>query len=161
MKTVESLLAELETKVLKARLLVYPEIIQAHKAGLREARETYNEAAARVAMLEAELATDIATETDPNTGKPKFSNDKTRQNELLRRRGTSPEYTEAAQEAREAERRMNELQDELEGLQDKFKSYRYITRLTAEELALLATEETEQEEFTGNGNGKKKVAQAY
>ncbi len=91
-------------------------------------------------MIEAEMATDIAVEMDPNTGKPKFTNDKTRQAELLRRKGTDPVAQEAMTAMKKAEYLMNELQDELEALQDKFRSYRYVVRLTAEELALMASE---------------------
>ena len=153
MKSIPELLAEYETRLLKDRLLEYPSMILTQKAAIRTARENYNEAAQEVAMLEADISTDIAAELDPNTGKAKFSNDKTRQAELLRRKAADPVCTEATQRLKQAERNLGEAQDALDAMQDKFKAYRYIVRLTAEELALMASEEQEEAEYSMSGKG--------
>ena len=143
--SIPELLNEYETRLLKDKLLEFPGQIKHQKAVLRDARASYAEAAQEVAMIEAEIATNIAVETDPNTGKPKFTNDKTRQAELLRRKSADPVAQNAVIAMREAEHLMSELQDELEALQDKFRSYRYVARLTAEELALMASEHEAEE----------------
>lgn len=142
--SIPELLHEYETRLLKDKLIELPGRILKKKAVIRDAREVYNNAAQDIAMLEANLAVDIAAETDPNTGKAKYSNDKMRQAELMRRKAAEPECSAAALRLKEAERRLGGLQDELEALQDKFKAYRYVVRLTAEELALLASEEQEE-----------------
>jgi|GEM_PF-2794684 len=160
--SIPELLAEYETRLLKDKLLEFPGKIKQQKAALRDARASYAEAAQEVALIEAEIATNIAVETDPNTGKPKFTNDKTRQAELLRRKGANSVARSAAIAMREAERLMNELQDELEALQDKFRSYRYVVRLTAEELALMASEhEPEEPGEYAQAAAKAQAAQPY
>lgn len=141
---IPELLAQYETRLLKDKLLEFPGMIRKQKADLRNARGVYNDAAQEEAMIEADLAANIAAENNPNTLKPMFSNDKARQAELMRRKMASEGYRAAAATARTAEYRMNELQDGLEALQDKFKAYRYVVRLTAEELALFASEENEE-----------------
>jgi len=141
---IPELLAQYETRLLKDKLLEFPGLIKKQKAVLRDLRENLKDASQTMAMLEADLATEIAAENDPNTSKPKFSNDKARQAELLRRKMQDPGCQEAAAELKKAEYAMSAAQDELEALQDKFKAYRYVVRLTAEELALLASEEQEE-----------------
>ena len=144
MKSIPELLHEYETRLLKDKLLEFPELILKKKTALRDIRESYNESAQNVAMLEADLAVEIAAEADPNTGKAKYSNDKMRQAELMRRKSADSTVKIAIADMKEYERRLGEAQDELESLQDKFKAYRYVVRLTAEELALLAGEEQEE-----------------
>ena len=159
---IPEMLAEYETRLLKDRLLEYPSMILSQKAVIRDARGTYNEAAQDVAILEADISTDIAAEVDPNTGKAKYSNDKTRQAELMKRKAADPVCKDATQRLKEAERSLGEAQDALEAMQDKFKAYRYIVRLTAEELALMASEEQEESEYSMSGApGAKVTAQPY
>ena len=164
MKSIPELLAEYETRLLKDRLLEYPSMILSQKAVIRDARGTYNEAAQEAAILEADISTDIAAEMDPASGKAKYSNDKTRQAELMKRKAADPVCVEATKRLRETERSLGMAQDALEALQDKFKAYRYIVRLTAEELALMASEEQEEVEHALSGQGfpgAKATAQPY
>jgi len=138
------LLAQYETDLLKSKLRTFPALIKAQKQKVREAREVFNQAEMDRVLEEANLATDIAAEIDPATGKPKFSNDKTRQAELVKRKLTSEDYKIAEQSAKKAEYRLNEAQDELDKLMDEYRSYRYIVALTTQELALLADSEQEE-----------------
>ncbi len=93
------LLAQYETQQLKNKLLEFPELIKKQKAILRDLRENLKNASQTMAILEADLATEIAAEIDPNTGKYKFSNDKARQAELVRRKMQDPKCQEAAMDA--------------------------------------------------------------
>ncbi len=142
-KIAEEILSRLETNVLKAKLLEFPSMILDQKAAIRTLKDEYAEKEQERAMLEADLMTQLSAESDQNTGKAKFSNDKARQAELQKRKSTDPMYIEAALAARYAGHRLSEAQDELDAMADKFKAYRYVTKLTAEELALLASEEAE------------------
>ena len=147
---IPEMLAEYETRLIKDKLLEIPDTIKNQKAEVRDARENYNEAAQAAAMLEADLATDIAAEMDPSTGKPKFSNDKTRQSELMKRKAADADYRAARQTLKEAEYRLGEAQDELEALQDKYKSYRYVAKMTAAELNVWANVEDDEEKDNGD-----------
>lgn len=135
------LLAQYETDLLKSKLRTFPALIKAQKQKVREAREAFNQAEMDRTLEEANLMTDIAAEIDTVTGKAKFSNDKTRQAELTKRKQNNDVYKAAEQSAKEAEYRLNEAQDELDRLIDEYKSYRYIVALTTQELALLADSE--------------------
>ncbi|MDN5324141.1 MAG: hypothetical protein PWQ67_2595 [Clostridia bacterium] len=137
------LLAQYETDMLKSKLRTFPSIIKAQKQKVRDAREEFKETDQMRAIHEADLMTDINAEKDPVTGKAMFSNDKTRQAELLRRKQNDFAYQEAERAAKAAQIKLNEAEDELDRLIDEFKSYRYIVGLTTQELALLASEERE------------------
>lgn len=144
MKNIPQLLAEYETRLLKDRLLEYPAMILNQKALIRKLREAYRMADQERIILEADIAGEIASETNPDTGKAAYSNTEARAVELVRRKKTNSSYQEVAMAARGSEHELNEAQDQLEALQDKFKAYRYVVRLTAEELALFASEENEE-----------------
>lgn len=144
MKSIPELLAEYETRLLKDRLLEYPEMIKNQKSKIRRLKDAFREADRERVILEADIAGEIASETNPNTGKAAYGNAEARSVELTRRKKTDTGYQDVAKVARDAEYELGEAQDELEALQDKFKAYRYVVRLTAEELALMATEEQEE-----------------
>lgn len=144
-RPIENILAELDTKALKVKLFEYPMLIKEQKTRVRTKREAFSTLEQERAILEADLATDVSGEMDPTTGKPRFGNDKTRAAELVRRKAENAQYRTAATAAKSAEHKLNEAQDELEMLADKFRACRYVTRLTSEELALMANEEPEEE----------------
>lgn len=143
--TVETILADLETKTLKARLREYPALIRRQKSIVSEKRQALEDAKTVRQTMEAEMVAVIATEMNGNTGKPKFSNAEARAAELISRKRQNPACQEAEKVCREAEWALNEAQFELEKLIDEFKAYRYVVDLTARELALLATGIAEEE----------------
>lgn len=147
--SIEAILAQYETKVLKARLLEFPAMLQAQKEKVAQARRELVDAEKARAEAEALLIAAIAAEVNPNNGKPAYSNAEARAAELTRRKKMDPDYQVADQAARAAEAELNAAQFDLERLQDQFKAYRYIVDLTARELALLAAGANEdQEELT-------------
>lgn len=148
--SVIKILTHYETDLLKSKLRSFPSVVKEQKAKVRQLRERYNEAEQVRAMIEADLMTDISAEVNHDTGKPMFSNDKARQAELMKRKGIDDDYHCAAKDVKEAEYVLNEAQDELDKLVDEFKSYRYIVSLTTQELALMASEERE-EEYSASG----------
>ena len=141
---IPELLAEYETRLLKDKLLGFPDAIKNQKALIRKLREVSRGADQERIILEADIAGEIASETNPDTGKAAYSNTEARAVELVRRKKTNSSYQEVAMVARGAEHELNEAQDQLDALQDKFKAYRYVVRLTAEELALMSSEEQEE-----------------
>lgn len=134
----QKILTIYETGNLKTKLLEFPALIQAQKKKIRVLRDTFKDADTECGIIEADLASQISAETDPNTGKPKFSNKEARDAELLKRKTRDTGYIAANQQARQARYAMNEAEDELEALQDKYRSYRYVVRLVSAELELMA-----------------------
>ena len=145
-KPAEVILAAYETDYLKEKMFSYPASIFDKKRALRALRDNFSDADQARALLEANMMSEISDETDSATGKAKYSNEKAREAELIRRKTASVEYQSAMKELRKAGHALSEAQDELEMLQDAFKSTRYVARLVSEELALMASEDTEQEE---------------
>lgn len=145
---VEQILAQFQTQTIKAKLLELPNQIQAAKEELSQAKMNLKYAEEDRLQAEAVLIAAISAELDPNTGKPKFSNEKARAAELVRRKNTDTDYQIAERTCIEAQTAVENLQIKLEKLQDEFRSYRYIADLTARELALYASDSV-----NGNGNG--------
>lgn len=156
MKSIMELLHEYETRLLKDKLLEFPEMIYRKKEELAQARKQLSEAQNSRTEAEAILKTMIAAEVNPDTGKPTYSNAEARAAELVNRKKTSVEYQNADKLTQDAEAAVNTLVFDLERLQDEFKSYRYIVDLTARELALLASDN-----LNGGENGNGKSAQPY
>ncbi|GEA17780.1 hypothetical protein [Moorella sp. E306M] len=147
--SIEGLLAQYETKILKAKLLEFPALIRAQKDKVAQARRELADAEKVRVEAEALLIAAIAAEVNPNNGKPAYSNAEARAAELTRRKKLDPDYQVADMAVRDAEAKLNAAQFDLEQLQDQFKAYRYIVDLTARELALLAAGANEdQEELT-------------
>lgn len=139
-KPVEQILAQFQTQTLVAKLLELPSQIQTAKEELAGAKMDLKYAEEARMQAEAILVAAISAELDPNTGKPKFSNDKVGAAELTRRKTIDIDYLNAEQDCNEAQILVENLQIQLEKLQDEFRSYRYITDLTARELALYASD---------------------
>jgi hypothetical protein len=137
-KSAEIILQDYETQRLKNKLLEFPGLIKAQKQKIRLLRDTFKDADAARAIIEADLATDINAETDPNSGKAKYSNEKARAAELMKRKAANEDFKVADKQARQAGYTLGEAEDELEALQDKYRSYRYVVRLVSAELELMA-----------------------
>lgn len=116
-----------------------PRRITQLKEIVRTKREEYLQHEQQRQLVEADIATDIAAELDPNTGKAKYSNEKTRAAELLRRKAESQEYQQAEQKAREAKMSMEAAQDELEEMMLRNRNYLGVLNVIAAELNLLAS----------------------
>jgi len=150
MRTAETILADLETSTLKAKLLEYPALIHQKKEDLLRVRQQLTEAQNARTEAEALLVSMIAAEINPNTGKPAYSNAEARAAELVNRKKQNTEYQQAEKVCRDLEARVNSLQFDLERLQDEFRAYRYVVDLTTRELALLASD------IQNGGNGEEK-----
>lgn len=149
-----TLLAEMNTDYLKRSLLEFPDKIVALKKRARLLRETFEEADQSRGVLEAIMTTDISDEVSPDTLKSKFSNDKARAAELMKRKAECAEYQNARLKARDAQFALSEVEDELVALYDKFKAVRYVTRMVTAEIELLAGDDVYDEtEFGGVGDG--------
>lgn len=147
---------------LKNSLIEFPELILTQKAAIRKAKDAFKDADQPRQLLELEMADDIAMEKDSGSGKAKYSNDKARDNELMRRKVANKEYRELNRQSREAAREVSAAEDELERLENKFKAYRYVTALVTAELSVIAgslAEEwpTEEINAVNNGSGKGSV----
>lgn len=121
---------------IKAKLLAFPEQVKSQKLIVNQFWQALKDTELASKEAEALLVTEIAAELNDN-GKAKYSNAEARAAELLSRKRTSPEYSFAENDRRRAEGKLEEAQAELEYLYDGYKAYRYIARLTAEELAVI------------------------
>ena len=148
-KPAEQILAAYETDHLKQKMFDYPREIFNKKKEIRQLREVFAESDQERAVLEAEMMQEITDTKDPSTGKAKYSNEKTRDGELTRRKADSSDYFNVMQVVKRAGYALSEAQDELEMLQDAFKAARYVVRLVSEEIALMGGEDAEQEEPLG------------
>lgn len=139
-KTAEQILESYGTESLIAALRNdLPRRITQLREIVRTRREEYLEAEQARQLIEADIATDIAAELDPNSGKAKYSNEKTRAAELLRRKAESQEYREAEQLAREAKMNLEAAQDELDEMVLKNRNYQVVLVAISAELNLLAS----------------------
>lgn len=127
----------------KFELEQYPEKIRNQKARVRDLKQAFNDIDADRAGRELELVAVITDEIEPTTGKAKFSNDKSRQAELAKRCRIDLDYTAAARRSREAEVAVNQAQDELDMLENKYRSCRYRAEIVAAELRFWAGKENE------------------
>lgn len=143
------ILAAYETDQLKLRMLNYPLQIFNKKKDVRQLRDAFADAELTRSLLEAEMLQDIGDEKDPGTGKPRYSNEGSRAAEMIKRKAESRGYQSAMQKAKNAGYALSEAQDELEMLMDAFKAARYVTRLVSEEIALMAMDDTENEDPLG------------
>jgi hypothetical protein len=132
------ILNELGAAELKYKLLSLPGKMEEQKQKIRQLREISTEKEQVRALKEAMIMSEVVSETNPNTGKPAFSNDTARNTEKLRRLATDVEYQQIAKEAKESEMTVNAAQDELDGLYNEFKAAQYVSQLIGAEVALVA-----------------------
>lgn len=162
------ILNELGAGQLKQKLLSLPGKMEEQKQKIRQLREVSTDAEQARALREAMIVGEIVSETNPDTGKPAFSNDTARNTEKLRRLAVDAEYQRIAKEAKESEMAVNAAQDELDGLYNEFKAAQYVSQLIGAEVALVANvllsnvmEPGGQLGQQGRGVTELKKAQAY
>jgi hypothetical protein len=163
---VREILEDLNTERQKVQLLDFPDQIYRQKEKIRSLRQVFKDADSERALREADIASEIASETNPDTGKPVYSNAAARDDERLKRLARDPEYQQLLKKVREASMAVESAQDELERIENKFKASRYVTALITEEISLYAGElsinamEERAQMITSNVKQLKK-AQAY
>ena len=138
MDNARQILDDLGTKLFKEKLLTLPAKIETQKAKIRQLREVYSEKEQTRALKEAEIMEEINAETNPNTGKPLYSNEKAREAAKLRKMNTDSEYQQVARSAKDAEMAVNAAQDELDRLYDEFKANQFVAQIVGYEVALFA-----------------------
>jgi multidrug efflux pump subunit AcrA (membrane-fusion protein) len=138
------ILTQLDTERLKSQLESYPDKILNQKSVVRSCRDAYRDAEQDRSVVVAEIMAEIGDAKDPKTGKSMFSNTESRQAELAKRQRTNSDYQAAAKAARETEQQLNRAEDELEALQNKFKSLCFVAELVAQEVALWANNQGPQ-----------------
>lgn len=131
-------LSQLNIEQVKEKLHQYPGLILDQKRKVRTCREAFSEAEANQSMRVAELLSEIASESNPATGKPMFSNAESRQAELKKRQNNDADYQDYLREKRQAEMALNQAEDELEKLQNEYKSWLFVSDLVSNEVALYA-----------------------
>lgn len=133
-----AILAEYNTDMIRGRLLEFPGLIREAKTKVRNATEIFKGMEMVRKEIEADMIVEIAAEVNPQTGKPTYSNEAARAAALNQRKGLDQDYIRAFNDARVAERNISEAQDDLDQLFDEYKSYGFVARLVANELALMA-----------------------
>lgn len=126
------------TEDIEESLLELPETIAVQKGVVRKLRDVFQEADLPRKMMELEMIDDIASETNPQTGKTLYSNDKLRDAELKRRKANNPEYQDYQAQAKEAERDLSAAEDELARLEQRFSAYQHVSNFVAAEMMLAA-----------------------
>jgi hypothetical protein len=139
----EQLYNQINPFTVKLELEQYPDKIRDQKSKVRDLKQTFSDVDADRASRELELMAEISDELDPTTGKPKFSNEKARQAELAKRCRTDQDYNISAKLSKEAQRAVDQAQDELERLENKYRSCRYRADVIAAELRFWAGKEDE------------------
>lgn len=129
---------------IKEQLSTLPGQIREQKQKVSELSRTAKDAQIVLGQEEAILASSIAAEIDPKTGKAKYSNQAARDAELEIRKKGSTAIAEAEQKYKAAEAALNEAQFKLEELQDQFRAVRILARIACTEMALLGGENIEE-----------------
>ncbi|MDD3024391.1 MAG: hypothetical protein PHE26_10895 [Syntrophomonadaceae bacterium] len=129
---------------IKEQLTSLPGYIREQKYKVAELTQVAKDKKVELMQEEAILASMIAGELDPKTGKAAFSNQAARDAELIIRKKNSPQCMEAEKELQEAETELNNAQFKLEELQDSFRSYRLLARIACTELAIFGGENLEE-----------------
>ncbi len=121
------------------RLAQLPDQIRGHQVAVHAAKQAVAEAEDDLLTARASLVAMVATETNPATGKPAFTNPETREAELIRRQFDNVIYQDAMFRLRDARQTHAQAQAELEMLQNKFAATRKAADLVAGQLNLLAS----------------------
>jgi len=117
--------------------------INSYRSQLRNLHKEIKDKEAEIKSLENNMLLIITNETDPNTGKAVFSNEKARQAELANRKKTDPEYITLENQVRELRNQADELENQiavaeadLEKLQNVFSAVLKQTSLACREMDL-------------------------
>jgi gamma-glutamylcyclotransferase (GGCT)/AIG2-like uncharacterized protein YtfP len=136
-QAIEAVTAELEVDRMLGKLHEYPALIRAQQDVVSECRRRVEEAKSAVDLARAVVAAAVLSETDGN-GKPRYSNDKTREAEITRRLASDPEYQAALANLRAAQEEGDAAQFELDRLFNEFAAARAAARVLAAKMNLLA-----------------------
>jgi hypothetical protein len=117
------ILSHLNTAYIKHSLLGFPKELAKVNIRATQTLEKLTEAKRKMKMAEVILMADINSEVDPSTGKAKYTNDKARDAELMKRSATdvdchlaSIDLTEAHLDNIAAEQAKQEIQDQWEAM---------------------------------------------
>lgn len=132
------ILKRLDPERIRVKLEDFPSRISTQKAHIRLCRNSFKDAEQDRQAVIAEMMAEIANVKDPSTGKAQFSNNEARQAELSKRQRINEDYKIAAKVARELEFELNKAEDELEKIQNEYKSSCYISQLITAELEFWA-----------------------
>lgn len=95
------------------RIMVSRQAIDEKRQALRTTRQSLSDAEQSVKESEAALMAEIAGEVDTVSGKPKFSNDKARGAELIKRKREDHDYLAAYQAYQGVKQQVEEAENEL------------------------------------------------
>ncbi len=96
--------------------------INSKRQTLRTVRQFLSDTELTVKEAESSLLADITGETLPGSDKPRFSNDKARQAELMARKKTDPDYLAATNQYRAVRDQVESLEDEIYSLEVELKT---------------------------------------
>ncbi len=116
----------------------YPEQIKARKSLVRDLKRRFDDVDVDRVARENEIKTDIA-------GNKNFSNEKARQAELAKLILTDAEYIAAARKGQAAEQALGQARDEVEMLENKYRSCRYKAEVIAAQLRFWAGDEQKED----------------
>lgn len=143
-----SIFMRISPQTLLVELMMCPESIAEQKKVVRAVKNEFEEAEEERAAMELEVMGEVTDEQDPVSGKPRYSNDKSRQAELSRRLKSIPSYTVLARHAKAIKSKLGQAQDELDRLENNYRSLRYRAELAAAELRFWAGEEPKETRYT-------------
>ncbi len=121
-----------------AKLLEMPAKIRGLKDAVNEARQAVEAARSDVEQARAVIVAQIASEINPVTGKPAYSNEEARRAEFIRRAALDEDYKVAAEALRMAEDSLSIATFDLERAQDEFAALQAAARIAAGRMALMA-----------------------
>ncbi len=127
-----------ESRDIKERLGKYPTMTKAIKANVRAKRDICREYEEQLAIIESDIAMEIASETNPSNGKAAFSNAEARAAELVKRKSTNEDYQFTAKQVRAAQFNLEDAQDELARVQDEYRVDRIRASSTSSEMEFMA-----------------------
>jgi len=132
------LMADLNVYRIKEKLLQYPQKIKDKKDEVRQFYKYVQEGQMAKKEYEAEVLAKISLETCPDSGKKKYSTDKSRQAAVQKKLKNDFEYHDLVKIVNTAQDKHSRAQDELDQLFDEYKSWQLISEITSNELQLWA-----------------------
>jgi predicted RNase H-like nuclease (RuvC/YqgF family) len=108
---------------LTRKILEYPLRIREQQSIVRTAKTNLDAAKTNMAMEESTLISEISSEQNPDTLKPKYSNAEARQAELKKRMNESNDYKMVAMTNGEAEEVFFNASYDLQQLEGEFKAH--------------------------------------
>jgi hypothetical protein len=132
------ILSHLNTAHIKQSLFDFPQQLAMASANLANATELLANAKRNMKMAEVNLIADINSDTDPMTGKPKYTNDKAREAELFKRAALDVDCHLANIDLVEAQGNFTKAELEKTLIQDKWEAMKKIANVVCYEMEILA-----------------------